>query len=421
MAALPSLESWLDDFDVGLGDELFEEEDDNLVKNSRKKVLAKEAKQLEELIQDISDDEIESKGRDKVHDDEDQQTPQVKSEGLTSVKLSSLKQELEQNVDNPVDPKRTNCAKAPSVFAEAKGLPHELKDKIPVRHGGNIEQQKHLPKVSSSLDPQEHESSDSNDNSEVQNDGVFNRRFVGKKLSSEPKLEDHTNVSKTSYNSASSGKPCEKKNMKLDIANKNDDSPDDLTPNQAGENSKTHNVEELPSDSKNDRTSFCGQVDSGEDIIRQILNDMKPHDKLDCLDSSFCLQDSEDSLDSEEKYRDKTGRNVNENQERDIDMYEDDDIIGPVSDSSDDTCHDAPKTLVSQVSQGFSVADTTGEKVDSMLQDLGITDSDDSDEETLQTDKGTQLLQRFRNNFQSSQSSLLILVTSKVAPLPAVV
>ncbi|XP_071544945.1 uncharacterized protein [Panulirus ornatus] len=410
MAALPSLESWLDDFDVGLGDELFEEEDDNLVKNSRKKVLAKEAKQLEELIQDISDNEIGSKGRDKVCD-QDQQKMQVESEGLTKTKISDVKQELEQKLNESLNSKTTKIVKAPSEVAKHdcfdENVHHEFKNKHSVRQGRSTKEQKQLPVVSSELYLEDDESDSSNDNSRAQNDCAVKRKSCGKEryIACEAKLEDHTDIHKTRYISASHENLCEEKIINLDVGNANKDSSDELTQNQAGDNTMTHTVEELQFDSKNDSTNLTEEVDNGEDIIRQILNDMKPHDKLDCLDSSFCLQDSEDSLLSEEKKRDRTGRNVDKTQERHLDMYEDDDIIGPVSDSSDDASHDVPKTLVSQVSQGFSVADSNGEKVDSMLEDLGITDSDVSDEEEkLPTDRSTRLLQRFRNDFKSSQS-----------------
>ncbi|XP_069957161.1 uncharacterized protein [Cherax quadricarinatus] len=136
-------------------------------------------------------------------------------------------------------------------------------------------------------------------------------------------------------------------------------------------------------------------LESGEDIIRQILNDMKPPEKLDCLESSFSFPEEKGVLSAGEN--DEIEKNLKRCSDKLFHGPNDEDFFGSFSDSSDDSSNEAPKKFVSQLSEGFSVTDVTQERADSILDDFRLSDSDDPDEEeTSKIARNTHILQRFQ-------------------------
>ncbi|KAK8727642.1 hypothetical protein OTU49_009669, partial [Cherax quadricarinatus] len=91
IASLPSLENWLDDFDVGLSDLCEDYHYDEDIKNISSKVLAKEAKQLDKLIQDSEEESkvmVTVAGKEK----EELKKKQVKSEGVVTRRKSTIQE-----------------------------------------------------------------------------------------------------------------------------------------------------------------------------------------------------------------------------------------------------------------------------------------------------------------------------------------
>ncbi|XP_045621540.2 uncharacterized protein PF3D7_1120600 isoform X1 [Procambarus clarkii] len=379
IASLPSLESWLDDFDAGLN-ELYEDYD---MKSFSKSVLAKEALQLDKLIQDNDEDKEINK------EIGDLQKDLANSEGVITRKMAAVK-----------GPEKKVAVKAP-LEVKIPALPEErTKAKPRVQIQGKNKNEEMIKRLPSIMDSEDDDDDDdiSYNKAVVQKSGnVLNSKTPEKKsFSVSSKRHDTTCLNKTKNSSSKMNTLHKVKKIKSDTDDSVPETKQILSVSPTQSSPQAHGVERTLENKKHNHDVSCVTQD-GDYVINQILADMKPLAKLDCLESSFVLQDSDRSLHSEESKNQPTG-NINKKHNTKVDILNDDDIFGPISDS-DDECEPPPKKIVSRVSEGFSVTAITREGADSMLDDLGISDSDESnEEETLEINKSTHLLQRFRGS-----------------------